>query len=160
MPNDIEHERHRFRTMNVRQLRTRLNKITDSQKLRNFIQVCDEYNGMSNWSDYMSLRAEADRKLSHGRIIFGMDVSGSTDRTVIRTTSTNPPEAHQEYVSVIVLCENCKKRVPPKNCNVPVYHLGLVVYFCSEKCKTVSAKVWEIEKRKEGIRVIKVKKRR
>jgi YHS domain-containing protein len=71
---------------------------------------------------------------------------------IVRVTSTAPPEAF----AVIVLCGNCKKRVPPENCNVPIYHLGQSVYFCSEECK----KVWEIEKRKEGIRVIKIKKRR
>ena len=43
MPNDIDHERMRWRTMNVRQLETRLTKITDSQKMQNFIRLAEEY---------------------------------------------------------------------------------------------------------------------
>jgi hypothetical protein len=43
MPNTLEHERHRFSTMSVKQLYTRLGKITDREKLRNFICVCIEH---------------------------------------------------------------------------------------------------------------------
>lgn len=42
MPNDIRHERMRWSYMDHRQLATRLGRITDRQKLRNFIQVADE----------------------------------------------------------------------------------------------------------------------
>lgn len=43
MPNDLNHERMRWRTMSVRQLERRLQKITDPIKLRNFEEVAMEY---------------------------------------------------------------------------------------------------------------------
>ena len=42
MPNDMQHERQRFRTMSLTQLGRRLGKITDRQKLGNFIQLAGE----------------------------------------------------------------------------------------------------------------------
>lgn len=39
---DMEHERMRFDTMSIRQLRTRLNRITNRWKLRNFIRAAWE----------------------------------------------------------------------------------------------------------------------
>lgn len=42
MPNDLFHERMRFDSMNLNQLETRLQKITDRQKLENFIRVSGE----------------------------------------------------------------------------------------------------------------------
>ncbi len=62
MPNDLDHERMRFRTMNERQLLARLGKITDRQKLGNFIQVCRE-------DALSSLRADAIRRYT---ALFGM----------------------------------------------------------------------------------------
>lgn len=43
MPNDLAHERERFRTLTVAQLRTRLSRITDLVKVSNFIIVADGY---------------------------------------------------------------------------------------------------------------------
>lgn len=40
MPNSKTHENMRFRTMTLEQLYTRLYKITDKQKLTNFIECC------------------------------------------------------------------------------------------------------------------------
>lgn len=80
MPNDLSHERMRFQTMNIRQLRTRLGKITDRQKLQNFIQMCIEYG-------YDDLRVEATRKL------WGMDLGTvNINQIVQRVTPTAPPK--------------------------------------------------------------------
>lgn len=57
MPNDIEHERYRFSRMNERGLWTRLGRITDVTKLRNFIVMCEQYG-------YRSLRDAAEDKLN------------------------------------------------------------------------------------------------
>jgi len=42
MPNSMEHEEYRFSYMSQKQLYARLNKITDRQKLINFILCCDK----------------------------------------------------------------------------------------------------------------------
>jgi hypothetical protein len=50
MPNDLEHERHRFSTMSRTQLRRRLSRITVFNKLLNFATVAREvgYNDLSD----------------------------------------------------------------------------------------------------------------
>ena len=62
MPNNKTHENMRFRTMTLEQLYTRLYKITDKQKLTNFIECCtlpgyDEL-GQSARERYRSLFSE------------------------------------------------------------------------------------------------------
>jgi len=44
MPNTMEHERYRFSTMSKDQLIQRLNKITDRQKLINFLECSEKLN--------------------------------------------------------------------------------------------------------------------
>ncbi len=73
----MEHERMRFATMTPRQLRTRLNRITDREKLRRFLIVCAEKirelesaGLVHRAADYRDLQAEAHWKL-YGYTTFG-----------------------------------------------------------------------------------------
>ena len=56
----MEHERMRFRTMNLRQLEARLYKIKSEEKLERFIIVAGDYG-------YENLQWEAKRKLAKMR---------------------------------------------------------------------------------------------
>ena len=58
-PNELEHERHRFRTMSIAQLHTRLNRITKSNKLDAFIEIADECDGGYYNDSYARLAQEA-----------------------------------------------------------------------------------------------------
>lgn len=66
----MEHERMRFETLTIPQLRTRLNRITDREKLRRFIRMAEEFaTGMENMGrthraqEYRDLGIEAYQKL-------------------------------------------------------------------------------------------------
>jgi len=141
MPNTLEHERYRFQTMTERQLRTRLGRITDRRKLQNFVIVAREYghHGLAN---------EAERKLSPVRPL---------SEDLVRVTSTAPPEAH-EPVKSIFTCSFCGDEIKPRSL-IANFIGGTEVEFCSGLCRCKFLARREIEEKREGIRVIKIKKR-
>ena len=57
MARGIEHERMRFRTMTERQLWTRLGKVFDHQKLKDYSKIAEEFN-------YLDLAIAAQAKLA------------------------------------------------------------------------------------------------
>jgi hypothetical protein len=63
MPVDIEHTRMRFRTMNIRQLWVRLERISLDEKLRHFVTVATEYWQSTRNPEYRRMAEEASFRL-------------------------------------------------------------------------------------------------
>lgn len=121
----MEHERMRFRTMNIRQLNTRLERIRHTEKLEKFIVVAREYAVMQPMrSDidraYLNLANRAEEKLAE---LTGAELNPNRvipSNIIGRVTSTVPPELLLQSVSlknIVIDNRNVQTNNPitPKN---------------------------------------------
>ncbi len=121
----MEHERMRFRTMNIRQLNTRLERIRHTEKLEKFIVVAREYAVMQPMRididrAYLNLANRAEEKLAE---LTGAELNPNRvipSNIIGRVTSTVPPELLLQSVSlknIVIDNRNVQTNNPitPKN---------------------------------------------
>lgn len=159
MPNDMEHERRRFREMNVRQLWTRLGRITDVTKLRNFVRLCDEYAS----AEYRSLKAAAENKLNERLGVreetprWSVDPFADAHRLQAELRQ-NRGDRHVEQHEVGINCPRCGRSFW-RDRDVQMFDGRMHCNDCVAEMVKVRRQLMLKEKPKEKIRVIRLSKK-
>jgi hypothetical protein len=150
MSTTLEHEKMRFGTMSLKQLHVRLGKITDKQKLLNFIHCCGEKEMDKDTPHYYKNGYHALKVAARSRyeFLFPDDTnftSGILNKVAIiekvnpkymdSTESISYPSTNHK-VAITKTCPICKKQF--------TLQAGVDGEYCSEKCWRIGAyNQWE-----------------
>lgn len=156
MPNDMEHERHRWSYMSEAKLATRLGRIRDAQKLANFVTLAIENHNVrllrlaahrAHQLGYAHVEARAERgitevmrlpgEVSEQRVWTGRTFFGSPPgvlREVPRRDQVVRRIQSSADMSKVNSCVDCGIRVPEMNQRTYEYNEenGLHHFYCPE----------------------------